>query len=386
MLLTGTITRRGKEKDKWTLIVTFGTKTNPKTGKEIPNQKWITFKGTKKAAEAELNKLIHEYNTGQYREPTKITLGEWLEKWINDYIKNSSKKKLRTQETYESVVRQHLIPKLGKILLQKLKPSDIQAYYNKSKLSGKTLEQHHAILHQALQVAFINEQILKNNPAELVPEKPKGRNGTEMKVWTEEEVKKFLTAAKEEGIRCEAFYSTAIETGMRKGEICGLKWDDIDFINGNVSVCRTLTRPGPIPVFGQPKNGKSRAITISEPLLNLLKKLKTEQKKEKLKLGKAYNDLGLVFAKVTGDPLQMNNMGQREFQRLIDKAKVKKIRFHDIRHTSATLLLEHKMNAKVIQERLGHTDIGITLNLYSHVTPTMQKEAALVMGSLLNAQ
>lgn len=140
--MTGSIKRRGKEKDKWTIIVTLGTKISPKTGKEIPNQKWITFKGTKKAAEVKLNELLHEYNTGQYREPSKMTLGEWLDKWIKDYIKNSSKKKQRTQETYESVVRQHLIPSLGKIVLQKLKPSDLQAYYNNSPLSATTLEQH----------------------------------------------------------------------------------------------------------------------------------------------------------------------------------------------------------------------------------------------------
>jgi integrase len=178
-------------------------------------------------------------------------------------MKNSKKKRLRTIETYESVVRRHLIPAFDKIPLQQLSAGHIQHYYNTSELASSTLEQHHAILHQALKVATINERLLNVNPAEMVVEKPVAEKDFDMQVWDEEEVRRFLTAARDVGIEVEAFYTLAIETGMRKGELCGLTWDDVDINARRISVRRTLLKTGSEPVLGIPKSGRSRAITIS---------------------------------------------------------------------------------------------------------------------------
>ncbi len=379
--LRGCIRKRAK--DSWTIVLTVGRKTDPKTGKSKPEQKWTTVKGTKRDAEKKLAELLHQYDTGQFCEPTKITVGEWLKRWLDVYVLKSTQKKLRTQETYQNVVENHLIPALGRIPLQKLRPTDLQAYYNNSPLSPTTLEQHHVILHQALKVAMQNERLINSNPADMVAEKPKAAKDLEMQVWSEEEVRRFLAVAKSEGTQCEAFYRTAIETGMRKGELCGLRWEDVDLRAKKISVRRTLLKPGPEPLMGPPKNGMARAIDISEELCNLLRRHKAEQNAKRLKLGKGYADHGFAFAKALGEPLSMNNLGQREYARLIQKAGVKKIRFHDLRHTCATILMSQGIPPKVVQERLGHSDISITLNRYSHVTPTMQENAAQVMGDIL---
>lgn len=374
---------RKRSKVSWTVTLTLGRKIDPKTGKSKVNQKTYTVRGTKAEAEAKLAELLHQYNRGELIEPTKMTTGEWLQRWIDVYVKNSKKKRLRTIETYESVVRRHLIPAFDKIPLQQLSSGHIQHYYNNSELASSTLEQHHAILHQALKVATINERLLNVNPAEMVVEKPVAEKNFDMQVWDEEEVRLFLTVARDAGTEVEAFYTLAIETGMRKGELCGLMWDDVDINARRISVRRTLLKAGPEPVLGVPKTGRGRAITISPQTASLLRKHQLRQKELKLSLGGAYKDRDFVFAKENGDPIQINNFGQRSFANLIESAGVKKIRFHDLRHTCATLLLAKGVNPKIVQERLGHSDISMTLNRYSHVTPTMQDQAARLLGDAL---
>ena len=276
---------RKRSKSSWTITLTLGRITDPKTGKSKVRQKVFTVRGTKPEAEAKLAELLTQYNQGNYIEPTNITTGEWLQKWIDVYIKNSRKKRLRTIETYESVVRVHLIPALGKIPLQKLSASHIQFYYNTSPLSSSTLQQHHNILHQALKVATVNERLINVNPAEPVVEKPVAKKDLEMEVWDGAEVRKFLLAARDAGVHEEALYSLAIETGMRKGELCGLKWEDVDLAARRISVKRTLIKAGPEPILGPPKVGKSRAVAISAQMANLLKRHRAKQNECKLSIG-----------------------------------------------------------------------------------------------------
>lgn len=373
-----------RSKGSWSIVTTLGRKTDPKTGKRKPNQIWRTVKGTKKQAQERLNEILYQYQRGEYIEPTAMTTGEWLQKWLDVYVSHSTKKRKRTIETYTSVTKRHLIPAFEGIPLQKLTAAHIQHYYNTSKLASSTLEQHHAILHQALKVATINDRLINVNPAELVVEKPVAKKNQEMEVWSQEEVRKFLLVAREAGTHSEAFYRLAVESGMRRGEICGLKWEDLDLNALRISVKRTLLKPGPNPELGPPKSGRSRAVDISPQMASLLRKHKAEQNELKLSLGGAYEDKDFVFAKDSGHPTQMNNFGQRSFKDLIEKAGVKKIRFHDLRHTSATLLMEGETHPKVVQERLGHSNIAMTLDRYSHVTPTMQKSAAQLLGNALD--
>ncbi|MCL6590692.1 MAG: site-specific integrase [Firmicutes bacterium] len=311
--MTGSVVYKGERPYS---VVRLGKKVN-KDGKLIPNQVWTPC-DSKREAEAKNAELINQWNKGEYIPDSKTTVGEWLSRWLEVYTLKSSRKKIRTKETYQSIVERHLIPALGDIPLQKLTPTHLQQYYNTSSLSDKTLSMHQAVIHQALKVAMIQEKLIKENPAVIVAEKPNGKKSPEMETWEEEDVKRFLSVAKEKGIQTEAFYVLALETGMRKGEICGLKWEDINFNKGTLAVKRTLLKAGVNPKLGTPKSGKSRTLLISESTLELLRKAKVKQAELKLKMGELFDDQGFVFTKKNGGPLQLNNLGENQFNKLIE--------------------------------------------------------------------
>ena len=179
-----------------------------------------------------------------------------------------------------------------------------------------------------------------------------------------------------------------MESGARKGELCAFKWSDLDIEAGKLLVIRQLIKRWPIPIFGAPKNKKARTIDLSQEMLGLLRKQKACQAEVKLLAGNTYQDHGLIFAynqPPFGMPLSANNIGQREFSRLIEVAKVRPITFHGLRHTAATLMLKEGVPIKVVAERLGHKKITITLDIYAHALPSMQRDAATKLGVLFGA-
>jgi integrase len=294
------------------------------------------------------------------------------------------------------VIERHLKPTLGHLRVQQLKPTDLKHYYNEEALSPTTLEQHHTLLHSALKAAQL-QGLVQRNVASLVigkPHRPEGRGEVLQHCWEVEEAKQFITAAKELGPQPAAFYTLALESGARKGELCGLQWQDIDLKAGQVSIVRQLIKPGPSPVFGPLKNGESRTIAITTETVLLLRQHKAHQAEVKLANRAYYHDHGLVFAKewenlrrygdTLGHPLQMNNIGQNEYQRIIKTAGVRPIKFHGLRHTCATLLLQAGVPIKVVQDRLGYKRIEITLNIYAHALPSMQQDAAAKLAALLH--
>ena len=353
--------------------------------------------GTKRDAERKLAEKLGNVTEGTFVEPDKITFGEWLLTWFEIAIKG--KKKLRTVETYDSVIRQHLIPALGAIPLQKLTAVNLERYYAEKKktaddtespvkkLSPATLEQHSTIIHSALASAE-RKKLVHRNEAKLVDGKP--RRDTEdvrANCWEADEAKQFLEVARKAGPQRAAFYTLALESGMRKGEIVGLRWQDVDLDARTVTVARQLLRPGSEPVFGSPKSKSAkRTINISPETAQLLAEHKRHQAEVKMAHRTSYRDQGLVFAKEEGklgDPLQSNNLGQREFAKLIREAGVKLITIHGLRHTSATLALKAGTPVHVVSQRLGHKKIEITLNVYAHALPSMQKDAARKLSELL---
>lgn len=403
--MRGSITQRYK--GSWSLILDLGYRRDPATGKLKRQQKWVTFRGTKADAEKKLNELIHAQNKGAFVEPNKRTLGEWLTEWWAKVIRAT--KTPRTADTYEGVINNHLVPKLGSLRLQGVKSIDLEQYYaeHRPALSEATLEQHHMIISGALKAA-VREGLLSLNVATLVNGKPKAQRDHAEEVghhcWNGAEARAFLDAAKAAGDQAAAFYALALETGIRKSELGGLKWTDVDLAKGQMTIQRqlvTLSRHNRAALgvkvgwtFGLPKGKKPRTVRLNADTIALLRRHKVHQAELKLQSGGRYHDHGLLFAKewvdvrktrdTLGDPLGLNNIGQREFARLIKAAGVRTIKFHGMRHTAATLALQEGNTAKVVQERLGHKKITTTLDIYAHVLPAMDQEAADSVGSVIH--
>ncbi|MCZ6874185.1 MAG: site-specific integrase [bacterium] len=390
--MRGSIHRRGK--GRYAVIIEMGYHPDPETGQLKRRQKWFTVRGTKREAEAKLAELLHQASHGALVEPTKLTFGQWLDEWIDTAIKPPNKRQ-RTHETYKSVSERHLKPALGTIRLQQLHSTDLQRYYSASSLSPATLEQHHIIIHSALKAAEM-QGLVARNVAKLVINKPRRKEGNSDAMshcWPATEAQRFLAVVDHAGPQMALFYRLALDTGARKGELCGLKWGNVDLEAGRVSIVRQLIKPGAPPLLGPPKNGKPRTIELMPLTVKLLRQHKVRQAALKLANGSVYQDFGLVFAKdwwgmtrhsdTLGHPLQSNSIGQREFKRLIAEAGVKPIKFHGLRHTCATLMLQAGVPAHVVQERLGHKKIEITLDIYAHALPSMQEDAATRLADLL---
>ena len=231
------------------------------------------------------------------------------------------------------------------------------------------------------------KNLVHRNEAKLVDGKPRREDKSddvERNCWESHEAKRFLEVACEFGPLQSAFYTLALETGVRKGEIAGLRWKDVNFDRCTVRVAQQLLRPGREPVFGTPKSKSAkRTIDITPETAQLLSAHRKHQLEVKMANRHEYRDFGLVFAKPNGVPLSVNNIGQREFADLIEKANVKRITFHGLRHTSATLSLQAGTLPHVVSQRLGHKRIEITLNLYAHALPSMGRDAAAKLSSLL---
>lgn len=387
-------------KGSWSIVLDLGYQTDPATGVRKRKQQWITLHGTKRDAENKLGDLLRDAQRGELVRPHRRTFGEWLDEWLAKAIKPPART-LRAYETYKSVIDRHLKPKLGAIPLQQLKAVDLKRYYDEhaqgdDALAPATLEQHHTIAHSALQAAVL-EGLVQRNVAKLVVGKPHAQEGHQdvlVHCWEAHEAKTFLTTAKAAGPQPAAFYSMALDSGARKGELCGLMWPDLDLGSGRMTIQRQLVKPGPEPVFGPVKNKTPRTIELSAETLALLRKHRAHQAELKLRNGERYRDHGLVFAKqwedlqrsrdTLGDPLQANNLGQREFRKLLKVAKVRSIKFHGLRHTCATLLLQACVPANVVQQRLGHKKIEITLSVYAHALPSMQQDAAAKLAAMLH--
>ena len=381
-------------KGSWSIVLDLGYHVDPETGRRKRRQKWVTVRGTKRDAERKLAELIHRADTGTFIEPTKVTVGEWLDIWLEKAIK-PPRRTLRAYETYKSVITRHLKPKLGAIRLQDFRVIDVERYHAEFGLAPATGEQHHTLLNSALNAA-VRADLIQRNVATLAQNKPRALEGQQdvlANVWEAHEAQRFLRTAKAAGPRPAAFYSLALDSGMRKAELCGLKWSDLD-AEGRLTVQRQLVKPRPQPIFGPVKNETPRVLELAPETLDLLRKHRVHQAEIKLRNRQHYHDHGLMFAKewgnvqrrhdTLGNPLQANNIGQNEYAKLIVAAGVRRIKFHGMRHTCATLLLQAGVPPHVVQQRLGHKRIEMTLSTYAHALPSMQQDAAARLGAILH--
>jgi integrase len=371
LVMRGTIKKEG---NSWFVLFDLGK--DPITKKRKQKKK-RGFK-TKKEAEKYLSEQLNAVEKGTYFEPSEMTFSEYLDYWLKTYAKPNTSQ--RTFENYYYMINQHIKSSLGNIQISKLQPAHIQEYYaqkleNGKKygggLSAQSVKHHHRLIFKTLKDA-VKWQLLIRNIAEAVT--PPKTTKVEMKTWDNEQVKSFLMESRASPYY--PIYLTAIYTGMRRGEVLGLRWQDLDFENNIIYVRQTLQEVKKIGLtFKEPKSGKSRSITITSNISNKLKKVYKQQLENKLFFGSHYNDYDLVFAQKNGKPIQPTEMA-RNYRNVVDKSGLPYIRFHDLRHTHATLMLKQGVHPKVVSERLGHSTIGITMDTYTHVLPNMQKEAA----------
>jgi integrase len=283
---------------------------------------------------------------------------------------------------YEQIFRQHIAPTLGNIKLKDLRPDQIQALYNaklKSGTSARSVIMIHAVLHRALNHA-LKMGMIGRNPVDAVT-RPKFKR-KEMKTLDENQVRSLLSAVR--GTRFDATYYLEISTGLRLGELLGLKWSDLDWKNQNIHIQRQLQRLPDGLAFSEPKTAKGRReIALGKAVIEKLRGHIAIQDQERKDAGKLWLENDLIFASSIGTPMDPSNL-YHLFKKLLKDLGLPDLRFHDLRHTAATLMLKQGIHPKIVQERLGHSDISMTLNTYSHVLPTMQDEAAEKMDEILN--
>ena len=397
-----TVTRNGKEYRFWEAQVTIGV--DPGTGKQLRK----TFTGkTQKEVREKLQAATVAVQDGAYFEPTKTTVGEWLDIWLKDYCGD---KKYLTVKQYRSMTETHIRPALGAVRLAKLTTVQIQGFYNelqrtgrtitdKDKKTGKSVVRHeplstktikniHGIMRKALSTA-VDVGYIKSNPAERVtlPRVEK----KEIHPLTDAQVKALMSACS--GHEYERVYKLILFTGLREGEAAGLTWDCVDFKTGTLKVSKQLQkrpeRDGGY-TFAALKNDKTRAITAAPFVMQLLKEQQTAQLEQRMKAGEAWQGwqsleerkTGLVFTRDNGRNLDVT-MLYKAYKKLAGQIGAPESRVHDLRHTFAVLSLQNGDPVKTVQENLGHATAAFTLDVYGHVSEKMKEDSAARMQAYI---
>lgn len=380
----GTISRR--KDGTWCAAATVGRK-------EDGRPKRVFFYGkTRQEVADKLCNALNDLRRGTFVEPGKLTVAEWLDIWLTEYKRPSIRP--TTYDSYEMIVRCHLKPAIGSLKLKELRPEHLQRLYNekaKGGLSNTSVRYIHAVIHQALEQAVKNQLVVRNVSEATTLPMPKKK---EIRPLTLDQVKRLFQAVEEERL-FPAIY-LELNTGLRRGELLALRWRDIDLKVGTLSVRQGLVRVGNRDakegeprtklIFQEPKTAPSRrTIPIPEDALAELKRWRAKQAQEKLLLGEAYQDNGLVFCTEDGKPIEPRNFTRR-FEAMLKRANLPRIRFHDARHTFATILLELGEHPKVVQQILGHSRIAMTLDIYSHVSLDMERRATARLNEVLRKE
>lgn len=373
--MRGYIRKRGK--DSYSIAVSLGR--DPATGRY--KYVWEGVKGTRREAEKRLSELLHRLDTGAFVSPSKITVADYLGRWLQEYVRPNLSP--RGFERYESIARVHLIPDLGAIALAQLRPEHLQRHYasklNKG-LSARSVRYQHVVLHKALETAMKWGLVVRNaaDGVDVPRSRPK-----DMQTWSEFEVRHFLEVAKDSPYY--ALFHTALYTGMRRGELLALRWRDVGVQEIHVNRSLHQLRDGSY-VFTQPKSAKSRrTIDLSPSSILTLAEHRERQEGVRIVMGIPQKQDDFVFSTLEGKPLRPNTVS-RAWTVLAARAGLRAIRLHDARHTHASLMLKQGVHPKIVQERLGHGSIQVTLDTYSHVAPGLQRAAAESFDKLMSPE
>jgi integrase len=365
----------------WAIILDLP---DPQTGRR--RRKWHSFKGTKREAQVETARLIAAIQGGTYLEPSKTMLAAYLDRWL-DHMRSQISPKSHAR--YSELARKNIAPLLGSVVLTKLKPAAISSAYAKALTEGRrkgggglspqTVTHMHRILKQALSQA-VKWELIARNPADAV-DPPKTVRGL-MNTYDLDQTAELIEAMRPTRMLVPTLL--AVLCGMRRGEVAALRWKSVDLAAGRLAIVESAEQVGSKVRYKMPKNGKGRTLVLSANLVDEFRTHRLRQAEELLRAGVRLSDDTFVVAKSDGSPLQPDTLTQDWFRKL-SNTSLPRIRFHDLRHAHATHLLCAGVHPKVASERLGHSKIGITLDLYSHVLPGMEADAAERVDAALQA-
>jgi integrase len=364
---------RERSADHWAIVIEMR---DPETGRR--KRKWHKFAGTKRQAQDECARLIAELNGGLYIEPARITVGQFLDRWL-EHIKPLVSP--RTHERYGEIVRKNLNPLLGAVVLTKLRPMQISDAYAKALSGGRrdgrgglapsTVRYLHVILKASMRQA-VRWQMLVRNPVDAV-DPPKVERSA-MSTYDLAQTADLIDATR--GTRMTITVILAVLCGLRRGEIAALRWRNINLAAAQLAVTESAEQTRAGVRYKKPKSGKGRMVALSARVVNELRSHRLQQAQELLMLGVPLTDDAFVVAQADGCPLQPRTITHQWHLLLSNNKALPRIRFHDLRHAHATHMLSSGVHPKIASERLGHSKVGITMDLYSHVMPGMQEDAA----------
>jgi integrase len=334
---------------------------------------------TRQAVSERLTKAMADRDGGLIFDAGQMTVGEYLDRWLTNSLRGTVRES--TRERHEINVRVHINPTLGRVRLKNLTPAHVRSLHREkldAELAPATVRKIHSTLHKALSQAMADGLVPRNSAdvkaPRLAPE--------EMRPLSESEARAFLKTAC--GDRFESLYVLAVTTGLRRGELLGLRWDNVNLERGTLRVGRSLMREGGRHTVGETKTRRGRRqVNLTPRTVSALKAHRKRQLEERMRLAGLHEDHGLIFSTHVGTPINSENLVKRSFKPLLRKADLPEIRFHDLRHTCATLLLGRGVHPKLVQELLGHATIAMTLDNYSHYLPSMGDQASGAMGDAL---
>jgi integrase len=371
---------RERSPGHWAIVIDI------KTAGGQRRRKWHSFAGTKRSAQEECARLIAEFKSGNYIELSKETVAAFLERWLADI---KSRVSPRTHERYAELVRKNIVPVLGATALKELRAAQISTAYaealatgrrdGKGGLSTRSVVHIHRVLKQALGQAVQWEMITKNPCAGVKPPKVQSKP---MRTYDLPQTAELLGALR--GTRLFVPVVLAVLCGLRRGEIAALRWQHVDLTRGQVAIVQSAEQTKAGVRYKEPKSGRARTVALSTTVVEELRAHRVRQAQELLRLGTRVTDATFVCAREDGHPLQPNTL-THDWDRKIAGTALPRLRFHDLRHAHATHMLSSGVHPKVASERLGHSKIGITLDLYSHVLPNMQADAAAIVDDALRA-
>lgn len=364
---------RSQSEQSWQITVDVGISRDGKRKRHFE-----TIKGRKSDAQKRLNELLVSLDKGVYAPTGRLTVAEHLRQWLDGYVKTNCSP--RTLDGYRSIIDQHLIPAMGHIPLRQLQPSVIQAYYGEAcdRLATRTVHHHHRVLSQSLKYA-VRQGYLGRNPCDLVyPPSPRGKT---MRTLTPVEVDILLLSTADSQYYPVIY--TALSTGLRQAELLGLRWRDVDLVTQSISVAQVLYKRRGLCEFKKPKTEHSRRrVAMTPKLATFLEEYRVDREEMSRELGVTLALDGLVFASIDGKPIDPSVLSHA-FNRLARGAGLKGVRFHDLRHTFASLMLMRGAKPKVISEALGHASVAFTMDVYSHIIGGMQEDAMRLLNEVM---